>query len=120
MSDFSIRTDPGDVPMGDPIAVFITWPTYGTWLSGDERCWVEFKHGWQLPKPSLGTRVQKPDDGGRRTNHMHIVIGAHDTDPRKIRRDIKAWCTRRLKEKFDPVRENWWAERGSIRWVRNR
>ena len=51
---------------------------------------------------------------------MHIVIGAHDTDPRKIRRDIKAWCTRRLKEKFDPERENWWAERGSIRWVRNR
>ena len=50
---------------------------------------------------------------------MHIVIGAHDTDPRKIRRDIKAWCTRRLKEKFDPERENWWAERGSIRWVWN-
>jgi len=53
MSDFSIRTDPGDVPMGDPIAFFITWPTYGTWLPGDERGWVEFKHGWQLPKPSL-------------------------------------------------------------------
>jgi len=151
MSDFSIRTDPGDVPMGDPIAFFITWPTYGTWLPGDERGWVEFKHGWQLPKPSLelecksrmtedackltlpqrelcerqvretsGFRGWEVNAASCRTNHMHIVIGAHDTDPRKIRRDIKAWCTRRLKEKFDPVRENWWAERGSIRWVRNR
>jgi REP element-mobilizing transposase RayT len=30
------------MPMnGDPIAFFITWTTYGTWLPGDERGWVQ-------------------------------------------------------------------------------
>lgn len=31
--------------------------------------------------------------------------------------DLKAWTTRRLKLRFDADRENWWAERGSIRWL---
>lgn len=48
---------------------------------------------------------------------MHIVVGAVDTPPKKFRVDLKAWCTRRLKERIDPNRKNWWAERGSIRWV---
>ena len=63
--------------------------------------------GWQLHAISC------------RSNHMHVVVGAADTNPNKIRVDLKAWCTRRLKEKADPNRENWWAERGSIRWVFN-
>ena len=54
-----------------------------------------------------------------RSNHMHIVVGAAGINPKKIRKDIKAWCTRRLKERSDPTRENWWAERGSIRWIWN-
>jgi hypothetical protein len=36
---------------GDPIGYFLTWATYGTWLPGDARGWVEFCHGWQLPDP---------------------------------------------------------------------
>ena len=52
-----------------------------------------------------------------RSNHVHAVISAPDTKPEKIRADIKAWCTRRLKELSDPARDNWWAERGSIRWI---
>jgi hypothetical protein len=39
--------------MTDPIAYFITWTTYGTWLPGDQRGWV--KQGqWEvrLPDPS--------------------------------------------------------------------
>jgi REP element-mobilizing transposase RayT len=36
---------------GDPIAYFMTWPTYGTWLPGDERGWVKYRAGWQLPDP---------------------------------------------------------------------
>jgi REP element-mobilizing transposase RayT len=52
-----------------------------------------------------------------RSNHAHIVVGATDTNPKKIRKDIKAWCTRRLKEQSDPIRSNWWAERGSTRYV---
>ena len=38
---------------GDPIAFFLTWVTYGTWLPGDARGWVEYKQGWQLPSPTL-------------------------------------------------------------------
>jgi REP element-mobilizing transposase RayT len=52
-----------------------------------------------------------------RSNHAHIVIGAVNTNPKKIRADIKAWCTRRLRERSRPEQENWWAERGSIRFV---
>jgi REP element-mobilizing transposase RayT len=52
-----------------------------------------------------------------RTNHLHAVISAQDVHPKRIRQDIKAWCTRRLKEQSDPTREHWWADRGSIRWI---
>ena len=54
-----------------------------------------------------------------RSNHTHVVVGAVNVTPKKIRVDLKAWCTRRLKERIDPNRENWWAERGSIRWIFN-
>jgi len=27
--------------MSDPLAYFLTWTTYGTWLPGDDRGWVE-------------------------------------------------------------------------------
>jgi REP element-mobilizing transposase RayT len=37
--------------MNDPLAFFLTWVTYGTWLPGDSRGWVEFHRGWQLPRP---------------------------------------------------------------------
>ena len=45
--------DAGDTKMDDPIAFFLTWVTYGTWLPGDSRGWVEYRHGWQLPDPVL-------------------------------------------------------------------
>jgi hypothetical protein len=32
----------------DPLAYFLAWSTYGTWLPGDERGWVEYARGWQL------------------------------------------------------------------------
>jgi REP element-mobilizing transposase RayT len=52
-----------------------------------------------------------------RTNHVHVVLTADVVDPEKIRIDLKAWATRTLKKKFDSKRENWWAERGSIRYL---
>jgi REP element-mobilizing transposase RayT len=52
-----------------------------------------------------------------RTNHVHAVVTADVTDPDKIRIDLKAWATRALKNQFDRGRENWWAERGSIRYL---
>jgi REP element-mobilizing transposase RayT len=32
-----------------PLAYFLTWTTYGTWLPGDDRGWTERRRGLQLP-----------------------------------------------------------------------
>ena len=39
--------------MSDPLAYFLTWTTYGTWLPGDERGWVDRwrRHGEIVDKP---------------------------------------------------------------------
>ncbi len=137
-----------DTIQPDPIAFFITWPTYGTWLPGDERGWVEHHHGWQLPSRDLEQHSRacmteqqcllSPKEraiviaqilhtcafrnwvhyaSACRSNHAHVVIGAWNTKPQKIRIDIKAWCTRSLREQSRPEKENWWAERGSTRYI---
>lgn len=57
-----------------------------------------------------------------RSNHLHLVVGAH-LHPDRMRAQFKAWCTRRLKEferkrlQVIDVRTNWWAERGSRRYI---
>ncbi len=133
---------------GDPIAYFLTWVTYGTWLPGDARGWVEYRRGWQWPNPvreleararmTEGACVRTPDQRRAveeqiaatcaqrgwtrhavncRSNHAHVVVTADVANPKKIRRDLKAWATRALKDKFNGTRENWWAERGSVRYI---
>ena len=52
-----------------------------------------------------------------RSNHVHVVVSTEVDDPEKIRIDLKAWTTRALKKQFGAHRENWWAERGSIRYL---
>ena len=130
-----------------PIAFFLTWVTYGTWLPGDARGWVEYQRGWQLPSGQLEADCESrmSDDAVRltqeqrravedqiretcqhrgwhlhavncRSNHVHAVVSAFETPPKKIRIDLKAYATRCLKL-LDGSRDNWWAERGSIRWV---
>ncbi len=37
----------------EPLAYFLTWNTYGTWLPGDSRGWVEYGRGWRMPNPIL-------------------------------------------------------------------
>lgn len=137
-----------NIIMPDPLAFFITWPTYGTWLPGDERGWVEYQHGWKLPNKNLENycracmtekqclltnlereivlqqiietcsyRKWRHFACDCRSNHAHVVIGAINTKPKKIRTDLKAWCTRRLRERSRKEQENWWAERGCIRYV---
>src|SRR5262245_35584215 len=134
----------------DPLGFFLTWVTYGTWLPGDSRGWVEYRQGWQLPDPSreLEARAKLTEDAclltpeqrrsverqiaetcahrswvlhavNCRSNHVHVVVSANVDNPRKIRIDLKAWATRTLKETYDQERENWWAERGSIRFLNN-
>jgi hypothetical protein len=131
-----------------PIAYFLTWVTYGTWLPGDSRGWVDYRRGWQLPDPlrELEAKARMAEDAciltpsqrgavesqitetcahrgwflrtvNCRSNHVHVVVTADVSNPKKIRADLKSWATRALKNQFDPARENWWAERGSIRWL---
>jgi REP element-mobilizing transposase RayT len=142
------------MPPDDPIAFFFTWSTYGTWLPGDARGWTEYRHGFQLPDPilELECRARMTEDACRlkleqrqrvhdqiaetcdhrrwvlhavncRTNHVHVVLSS-SAAPKTIREQLKAWCTRRLKEQQAAagiaeaeLRENWWTERGSIRWI---
>ena len=146
--------DPGSVPMGDPLAFFLTWTTYGSWLPGDERGWVE-KPGKVMAADSereaaAAERMVEPeltldreqrdlvektiDDHCRHrgwhlhavrclTQHVHAVVTAPDRDPEDVRAQLKAWCTRRLKELARSrarggklqVRKKWWTERGSKR-----
>lgn len=39
----------------DPIAFFITWTCYGTWLPGDARGSTRWRGGFLRPRPSLET-----------------------------------------------------------------
>jgi REP element-mobilizing transposase RayT len=146
---------PNEPPMPNPLAFFLTCSTYGTWLPGDQRGWVEYRRGWKLPDPilELEAKARMTDDAcildaeqrllventvadhcrirgwelhavNCRTNHLHIVVSAN-RHPNAVRTQIKAWCTRRLKElerqrssgTTNQVRENWWAERGSRRYI---
>ncbi|MEL6107363.1 MAG: transposase [Planctomycetota bacterium] len=132
---------------GDPIVFFLTWVTYGTWLPGDDRAWVEYQHGWQLPCRDLEADCETRMNEGAvrftkdqrrrveeqiaetcehrgwqlhavncRSNHVHAVVSSKQTPPKKIRTDLKAYATRCLKS-LDASRDNWWAERGSIRLI---
>ena len=42
---------PFEPPMPDPLAFFLTWTTYGSWLPGDERGWILKGRGIQTPDP---------------------------------------------------------------------
>ena len=35
----------------DPLAYFITWTVYGSWLQGDERGWRRYRGGHEKPQP---------------------------------------------------------------------
>jgi REP element-mobilizing transposase RayT len=128
----------------DPLAYFITWTTYGTWLPGDERWWVLSGKGHQAPSAFLRRRAEnlmteekitltraqrkiceetiRKDCNIRqweilalncRTNHIHLIVAA-PVAPKTVARQLKAWCTRRLKEAQaaagEKLREHWWTE----------
>ncbi len=58
-----------------------------------------------------------------RMQHVHVVVSAPGRDPDDVMDQFKAWCTRKLKEcaraMGSPVavRQNWWTQRGSRRWI---
>lgn len=137
--------------MQAPLAYFLTWTTYGTWLPGDERGWVETGKGIQPPDAERRTAAlalmtatscsfdtmqretieQTITDHCKirswelhavncRSNHVHVVVTANAT-PRLVLEQVKAYCTRRLKEQQRtlgmPLREKWWTEGGSKRFL---
>jgi len=112
----------------DPIAFFLTWSTYGTWLPGDARGWVEYRRGFQLPDPilELECAARMTEDACRLRPHQrqsvheqvaetcahkrwvlhavncrtnHVhVVLSSPVAPKTIREQLKAWCTRRLND----------------------
>ena len=120
--------DRGAIPLAEPLAYFLTWPTYGTWLPGDERGWVQYRRGWQLPDPvkKLEVTARMANDACRLSDQERRVVEAtiashcrirnwtlHAVNcrsnhlhivvtasehPDEVRDQFKAWCTRRLKE----------------------
>ena len=139
----------------DPLGYFLTWTTYGTWLPGDERGWMKWHHGYQLPDKRFRVAAKKAmvepaltlDSRQRqvvedtiakhcdirgwllhvvncRTNHVHVVVTAPGYDPKVVRDQFKAWCTRKLKDierlaAVSPgqIRTHWWTEGGSERFL---
>ena len=131
----------------DPLALFLTWTTYGTWLPGDERGWS--RHGRrglagdsgkqrfassQMAEPAcvltpdqrdlvsdvIGRHCEirgwPPHAATVRSNHTHVVLSVVGIEPAEPRRQLNAWTTRRLRERF-PGRSNWWTEGGDITFL---
>ncbi len=108
----------------DPLAYFITWTTYGTWLPGDERGWIQAGAGHQPPdlernlksaarmseRPLVLTAAQRQaveaqirETCAHRGWELHAVrartnhihaVVTSDRSPADARDQLKAWCTR--------------------------
>lgn len=110
----------------DPIAFFFTWSTYGTWLPGDARGWVEYQHGFRLPDPlkELEAKSRMTKDAVRldleqreqvnlqvaetclhkgwqlyavNCRSNHVhAVISASNAPKVMRGQLKAWCSQRL------------------------
>ena len=150
-----MTTEPGQIPMQDPLAYFITWTTYGAWLPGDERGWFAKPGQFRPPDEKRRQEAQAlmtepaltldPEQRSiieativqhcrirawhlhvvnARTQHVHVVVTAPGRNPDDVTDQFKAWCTRKLKElervrnpSNGVIRQNWWTQRGSKRWL---
>ena len=111
-----------------PLAYFITWRTYGSWLPGDPRGWLKNRRGFQPPNPDLHVRallacrepplvlnllqrevveatiqqhcrIRRWPLHAKRCLSNHVhVVVSALTDPDTVMSQLKAWCTRRLHE----------------------
>jgi REP element-mobilizing transposase RayT len=136
-----------------PLAYFITFTTYGTWLHGRAPGSVDREHNipgtpylqpdGDLERQMSSAMRQEPyvlDEPRRkivlrtirevaahrnwklwaghvRSNHVHVVITA-PCSPEKVMMDLKAWCSRRLREAFDESADrDRWTQHGSTRYL---
>ena len=138
-----------------PVAYFITFTTYGTWLQGRSPGSVDRQHN-QFGSPLLPADPERErthrerlrqqeyllDEERRavvfrtirevarhrgwqlwaahvRSNHVHVVLTAADK-PEKVMADLKAWCSRRLRENFgESADRDRWTQHGSTRYLWN-
>ncbi len=115
----------------EPLAYFITFTVYGTFLQGDSRWWRSRGKGLQPPQPlleqwhrnRLNHEVVLLDEDQRaatkaeierlsgyqgwklwkanpRSNHVHVVVTAIGYNGAKVRDQIKANCTRVIRESW--------------------
>jgi REP element-mobilizing transposase RayT len=116
------------IVMPEPLGYFLTWPTYGTWLPGDDRGWVKRGQGDQVPDVPLKfeARGRMTEDACQldsierglveQTVEQHCavrgwtlhavncrsnhlhVVVTASRHPDEVRDQLKAWTVRRLKE----------------------
>jgi hypothetical protein len=83
----STRRRDCEPPLPEPLASFLTWPPYGTWLPGDERGWVEYRPRLATSRSRSQTRAAGPPEGSclpsrpgpapaRRIDHCRSLPGA--------------------------------------------
>lgn len=134
----------------EPVAYFITWTVYGTFLQGDARWWRQRQAGERPPQPLLEQWhrdrlnhdvILLNDDHRRatesevayhcerrgwklwvvnaRTNHVHVVVTTVGYAPEKVRDQLKANCTRGIREidrRF--VDRPVWTTKGDVQFVK--
>ena len=118
----------GTIPFDEPLAYFLTWTMYGTWLPGDDRGWVERPGIFRSPDIdrqrmalmrmtedaiTLDERQRSIVEATIRRHcvirkwHLHAVncrtnhvhvVVTANRDPDTVREQFKAWCTWKLKE----------------------
>ena len=130
--------------LGDPLAFFITWTVYGTYLQGDERGWRRRCQGNQLPQPQLAEwhrerlkqnvillspnqrkvvegecqrhcdhRGWRLWEANSRSNHVHVVVTANGCSGQTVRDQLKANCTRGIRQHWEEFRDrNVWTVGG--------
>ena len=72
-----------------PLAYFLTWTCYGTWLPGDDRGWTKWQGGEVIPQPLLADWCRE------RMNESPVILGStqrkivHDTIKRHC--ELRSW-----------------------------
>jgi len=70
-----------------PLAYFITWTVYGTFLQGDQRGWRKRRSGEQLPQPPLAE--------WRRDRLKHPILFLNNDQQSAVELAIAAHCQHR-------------------------
>jgi REP element-mobilizing transposase RayT len=76
--------EPGSVIRNNPLAFFITWTTYGSWLPGDARGWTDHRGLIRTPNPRL-RRIAAAS-----LKHAPVTLGPADRD--QVEQAIREHC----------------------------